>query len=115
MDHIRLDKNVLRDYRKGQYHGPCNDHWPKNSIAAITGLLRLGINRLPFRDEVDKDGRIHRLFGRYRSIVIYYEEEPALDKSNGVGFLDRDRLTWLAKGSDYKDCSPDVLASRYCP
>ena len=57
------------DYFSGRYHGPCNDHWPNNSLAVMTGLLRFGVNRIAFRDEVLADGKRQRLFGRYRSIV----------------------------------------------
>lgn len=99
------------EYRKGQYHGPCNNHWPQNSIAVMTGLLKFGVNRLPFRDEVTRDGERERLFGRYRSIVIFDEKEAV---SNGMLVLDEERLTRLHQVNDYTNCEPEIVDQRYC-
>jgi len=103
------------DYSKGNYHGPCNNHYPQNSIAAITGLLKFGISRIPFRDEVWADGSVRRLCGQYASIIIFDEEEPIQDASCGVTLLDAERLAWLKRVNDYTDVAPEVVAQRYCP
>jgi len=102
------------DYFKGRYHGPCNNHYPQNSIAVMTGLLRFGVSRLPFRDEVGPDGTVRRLFGQYGSIVIFDEEDLVTDGSGGVSLLDEDRLAWLRRVNDYTDVAPEVVAERYC-
>lgn len=102
------------EYMNGRYHGPCNNHWPQNSIAVMTGLLRFGVNHIPFRDEVVANGKRQRLFGRYRSIVIFDGEEPVTDGTGGVTLLDRDRLAWMRRVADYTDTDPDVAAERYC-
>ena len=102
------------DYLNGRYHGPCNNHWPQNSIAVMTGLLKFGVNRLPFRDEVTAEGKRQRLFGRYCSIVVFDGEEPVTDGSGGVSLLDEERLAWLRRITDYTDPDPEVLAARYC-
>ena len=98
-------------YNTGRYHGPCNNHWPQNSVAVLTGLLRFGINRLPFRDEVwDKDNV--RLFGRYASIVIFDDQAPAAE--DGVQLLDKARLDLLKKVNDYSVTDEDTASQRYC-
>jgi hypothetical protein len=102
------------EYRKESYHGPCNNHWPQNSIAVMTGLLRFGIHHLPFRDEVDADGNPQRLYGRYRSIVIFDEHEPVSDNTHGISRLDQARLAVLHKQNDYTDSSAEAVAERYC-
>lgn len=102
------------EYRKDSYHGPCNNHWPQNSIAVMTGLLRFGIHHLPFRDEVNADGSRQRLYGRYRSIVIFDEHGPVSDADNGVSLLDEATLTVLHKQNDYTENSAEAVAARYC-
>lgn len=102
------------EYTKGRYHGPCNDHWPKNSIAVMTGLLRFGVNRIPFRDEVTKEGNCQRLFGRYGSIVVFDKERPVKDDGKGITLLDYDNLEWLKKVNDYTIVDPEVTSDRYC-
>ncbi|HUW57625.1 MAG TPA: hypothetical protein VMZ92_13380 [Planctomycetota bacterium] len=102
------------EYLKGRYHGPCNNHWPQNSIAVMTGLMQFGVSRLPFRDEVAPDGGVHRLSGAYAGILIFDEEPPVTDGSGGVSLLDEKRLARLRRVSDYSDVSDDVAADRYC-
>ena len=102
------------EYLKGRYHGPCNDHWPRNSVAVMTGLLRFGANRLPFRDEVTPENKRQRLFGRYSSLVIFDGEEPVADSGAGVSLLDPERLAWMRRVNDYTDTDPEVMSERYC-
>ena len=102
------------EYAKGRYHGPCNNHWPQNSIAVMTGLLQFGISRLPFRDEVGPDGKVRRLFGQYASVVIFDDEEPVTDGAEGVSLLDEGRLAWLRRVNDYTEVAAEVVAERYC-
>jgi len=103
------------EYSKGSYHGPCNNHYPQNSIAVLTGLLKFGINRIPFRDEVWADGSVRRLCGQYASIIIFDEEDPIQDGAHGVTLIDAERLAWLKRVNDYTDVAPEVVADRYCP
>ena len=110
----KIIERTRGEYRKGNYHGPCNNHWPQNSIAVMTGLLRFGIHHLPFRDEVDADGSRQRLYGRYRSIVIFDENDPVSDDANGVSLLDHQRLAELHSQNDYTDSSSEAAAERYC-
>lgn len=110
----KIIERTRGEYRKGDYHGPCNNHWPQNSIAVMTGLLRFGVHHLPFRDEVGADGNLQRLYGRYRSIVIFDEHEPVSDEANGVSLLDHERLSELHKQNDYTDSSAEAVAARYC-
>ena len=102
------------EYLRGRYHGPCNDHWPQNSIAVMTGLLRFGVNRLPFRDEVSPSGDRQRLFGRYGSIVIFDAEPIIEDGSDGMALLDTARLLRMRDVSDYTCVDPAVVEQRYC-
>lgn len=102
------------EYHKGRYHGPCNNHWPNGSLAVMTGLLRFGVNRLPFRDEATENGERHRLFGRYRSIVIFDGEAPATDNAGGITLLGPERMSQLRHMSDYTKATPDVQGQRYC-
>ncbi len=102
------------NYTKGRYHGPCNNHYPQNSIAVMTGLLKFGISRLPFRDEIGPDGRVRRLLGVYASIVIFDGQPPVADDAGGVTLLDADRLAWLKRVNDYTDVAGVALADRYC-
>jgi ferredoxin len=101
-------------YFSGRYHGPCNDHWPNNSLAVMTGLLRFGVNRIAFRDEALADGKKQRLFGRYRSIVIFDKEPLVTDNGGGVTLLDSTRLEELKRVSDYTDVSDEATSQRYC-
>jgi len=102
------------EYLSGRYHGPCNDHWPQNSIAVMTGLLRFGVHRLPFRDEVTAGGERQRLFGRYSSIVVFDEGDPVTDGAGGVALIDAERIAWLRRVNDFTDTDPEVMADRYC-
>lgn len=103
------------EYLKGKYHGPCNNHYPQNSIAAMTGLLQFGVHRLPFRDEVGPDGSVRRLCGQYASIIVFDEDELVADGVGGVSLLDTGRLNWLRRVNDYTDVAPEVVAERFCP
>ncbi|MHC4716941.1 MAG: hypothetical protein ACYS5V_08230 [Planctomycetota bacterium] len=100
------------EYTKGRYHGPCNSHWPQTSIAVMTGLLRFGVNRLPFRDEVFGDGRVRRLMGRCASIVLF-DDQPVAD-GDAPTVLDADRLAWMRRVNDYADVDGKVVSKRYC-
>jgi len=102
------------EYYKGRYHGPCNNCYPQNSVAVLTGLLRFGVSRLPFRDEVGPDGEVRRLFGQYASIVLFDGEEPVTDGAEGISLLDKDRLSRLRRVNNYTDVAPEVVAQRYC-
>jgi ferredoxin len=110
----KIVERTRGEYRRGTYHGPCNELWPQNSIAVMTGLMRFGVHRLPFRDEVDVDGSRQRLYGRYRSIVIFDQEVPVSNGGAGVGFLDAERLAWLYQVNDYTSDDPAATAERYC-
>jgi ferredoxin len=107
-------KRTKSDYFTGRYHGPCNNHWPNNSLAVMTGLLRFGVNRIAFRDEALENGKRQRLFGRYRSIVIFDKEPLVTDNTGGVTLYDSTRLSELRRISDYSNTSADVVAQRYC-
>ena len=102
------------EYQKDRFHGPCNNNWPQNSVAVMTGLLRFGLNRLPFRDETGSDGRTDRLFGRYRSIVIFDGAEPRADESAGLRLLDPEELGNLFRTNDYTRVDQAAVAARYC-
>jgi hypothetical protein len=102
------------EYFSGRYHGPCNNHWPHNSLAVMTGLLRFGVNRIAFRDEVTPDGRRQRMFGRYRSIVIFDEDPLVSDQSNGITELDVARQAELKRLNDYTVVTAAVAAQRFC-
>lgn len=102
------------EYYKGKYHGPCNNQYPQNSIAVLTGLLRFGVNRLPFRDEVWPDGSVQRLCGQCASIIAFDEEDLVTDGSGSVSLLDGDGLAWLRRVNDYTDVAPEVVAQRFC-
>lgn len=101
------------EYYSGRYHGPCNNHWPNNSVAVMTGLLRFGIHRIPFRDEVTAQGKRQRLFGRYRSIMIFDEDPPI--SADGITLYDSARRESLQNINDYTVVTDTVLAQRYCP
>lgn len=107
-------RRTRAEYTTGRYHGPCNDHWPKSSIAVMTGLMRFGVNRIPFRDEVTKEGKRHRLFGRYGSIIIFDKEKPVQDKEKGIKLFDHEHLDWLIKVNDYTIVDPEIVSQRYC-
>lgn len=102
------------EYLKGKYHGPCNDQYPQNSIAVMSGLMHFGISRLPFRDEVAADGSVRRLQGQYASIIVFDETAPVEDAAGGVMLLDSERLSWLRRVNDFSDVDADVAAERYC-
>ncbi|MCP4540091.1 MAG: hypothetical protein GY832_23380 [Chloroflexi bacterium] len=107
-------KRTKSEYFSGRYHGPCNDHWPNNSLAVMTGLLRFGVNRIAFRDEVVGNGKSQRLFGRYRSIVLFDKEPLVTDHTGGVTLYDSARLSTLKQINDYVNVSASVTAQRYC-
>jgi hypothetical protein len=102
------------EYLKGRYHGPCNNHYPQNSIAAMTGLLQFGVHRLSLRDEVGPDGSVRRLCGQYASIIVFDEDDLVTDGAGGVSLLDAGRLAWLKRVNDYADVAPEVVAERFC-
>ena len=110
----QIIERTRAEYLKGRYHGPCNEHWPRNSIAVMTGLLRFGANRLPFRDEVTAGNKRQRLFGRYASLVAFDGADPVDDAGAGVSLLDSERLAWMRRIADYTDTDPEVMAERYC-
>jgi len=102
------------EYTKNRYHGPCNNHWPQNSIAVMTGLMKFGVSRIPFRDEVDEEGRCIRLFGRYQSIVIFDEENAANDSSKGISLISPERISVLRRVNDFSNTDDDIVLKRYC-
>ena len=114
----RITKMIIdrtrSEYFTGRYHGPCNNHWPNNSIAVMTGLLSFGVNRLPFPDEATTNGESRRLFGRYRSIVVFDKERVVDDGSGGVTCLDSQRLARLRMINDYSNATPETVKQRYC-
>jgi ferredoxin len=110
----RVCDRTRSEYQKGGYHGTGKSHWPRNSIAAMTDLMRFGVNRLPFLDEIGPDGNTRRLSGRCASIVMFEEAAPISDASGGVTMLDAERLAWLRRLSDYTDVAPEAVAERYC-
>lgn len=101
-------------YSKGKYHGPCNSHYPQNSVAVLTGLLRFGVSRLPFRDEIGPDGKVRRLMGRYASIVIFDQQEPVKDGRGGMQLLNGERLKVMVRLNDYTHADEQSIADRYC-
>ena len=107
-------KRTKSEYYSNRYHGPCNNHWPNNSLAVMTGLLRFGVNRIAFRDEANSDGKRQRLFGRYRSIVIFDEASPAADSSAGITLYDANRLAALKQINDYRVADEGTISQRYC-
>ena len=107
-------KGVRGAYTTGRFNGPCNGHWPQNSVAALTGLVRFGVSRLAFRDELGEDGKPRRLCGRFGSIVIFDEDSPVHDPENGITKLDRERLSFIRKVNDYAFDDEDVVAERFC-
>ena len=102
------------DYTKNRYHGPCNNHWPQNSIAVMTGLMKFGVGRIPFRDEVDEEGERMRLFGRYQSIVIFDEEDVVSDSSDGISLICPENISTLKKVNDYSNADDEIVSKRYC-
>jgi len=102
------------DYTKNRYHGPCNNHWPQNSISVLTGVLQFGISRIPFRDEVDEEGNRIRLLGRYQSIALFDEEEVITDGSGGIRLISPEYISTLRKVNDYANTDDDVVSRRYC-
>lgn len=106
--------NCRSEYQKGSYHGPCNNNWPHNSVAVMSGLLRFGVHHLPFRDEVGPDGRVRRLYGRYRSIVIFDEQEPVDDPAAGMNLLTESKINDLITLGDYRQADPATTGRRYC-
>ncbi len=102
-------------YYTGRFHGPCNDHWPNNSLAVMTGLLRFGIHRIAFRDEVTESGERQRLFGRYRTIMIYDPELPVNNEKDGVIIHNEQRQKRLKSINNYTMVADEILAQRYCP
>ena len=110
----KVIKGTRGEYHSGRYHGPCNNLYPQPSIAVMTGLLRFGVNRLPFRDEVAPEGTVRRLLGQYASIVLFDDQPPDDDGEGGVSLLDADRLAWMRRVNDYTDVAEEVVAERYC-
>ncbi len=102
------------EYLKGNYHGPCNNHYPQHSIAVMTGLLQFGVHRLPFRDEVGPDGSVRRLCGQYASIIVFDEDELVTDGVGEVSLLDASRLAHLRRVNDFTEVAPEVVAERFC-
>ena len=102
------------EYTTNRYHGPCNNHWPQNSISVMTGVMQFGISRIPFRDEVDEAGEPMRLFGRYQSIVLYDEAEPIADTSKGIRLITPESISTLRKVNDYANTDDGVVSKRYC-
>ena len=111
---LKIIERTRGEYRKGSYHGPCNNLWPQNSVAVLTGLLQFGVHRLPFRDEVGGNGHPRRLYGRYRSIVIFDELAPVSDPDKGVTLLDQERFSRLHRLNDYTDVEAETTDGRYC-
>jgi len=102
------------EYTTNRYHGPCNNHWPQNSISVLTGVMQFGISRIPFRDEVDEEGRRTRLFGRYQSIVLFDEEDAVTDDSMGIRLICPESISMLKKVNDYANTDDEIVSKRYC-
>ena len=102
------------EYMKGRNHGPRSNHFPQTSVAVMTGLLRFGVSRLPFRDEVGPDGSVRRLMGQYGSIVIFDDRPMVTDGAGGMSLLDVEGLAKMRRANDYTVVEADATADRYC-
>jgi len=98
----------------GKYHGPCNNPFPQNSVAVLTGLMQFGISRIPLRDELGPDGEVRRMMGQYSSLVVFDEAPPVVDSSGGVVLIDDSWLASRRKLVDYTVVDDDAVAARYC-
>lgn len=97
------------------FHGPCNNPFPQLSVAVLTGLMQFGVNRIPFRDERDSEGRVHRLMGHYASIVFFDDKPLTTDGAGGVEFIDPAYLADASRLADFTDTDPEAVERRYCP
>jgi NAD-dependent dihydropyrimidine dehydrogenase PreA subunit len=110
----KIIERTRSTYYQGRYHGPCNHHFPQNSIAVMTGLMRFGANRLSFRDEAGLDGKVNRIFGSFASIVIFDEIDPVTEGANEINLLNAEKLARMRRINDYADAKPEITAQRYC-
>ncbi|TET39580.1 MAG: hypothetical protein E3J72_00210 [Planctomycetota bacterium] len=105
----------LADSQTGRYHGPCNDPFPQNSVAVLTGLMQFGVSRIPIRDERGEDGKVIRMMGHYATVVVFDNAPLVEDGSGGVVHLDAAHIEKTRKLSDYTVVDEDVVSGRFCP
>lgn len=100
--------------RQGTSHGPCKGgNYPQKSLAVLLGLGQFGVCRIVVRDEL-VDGRVQRLVGPIKSIVVFDTNELVTD---GSGVVLRPSEAWrefVLRLSDFCDVDPDVNRYRFC-
>jgi hypothetical protein len=77
------------------------------------GLGQFGVSRIVFRDELI-DGKIRRLVGPLRSIIIFDENDPVTDGSEGIIYPTKEWRDFLMTLSDFTNDNQDVNRYRYC-
>jgi len=100
---------------QGSSHGAskgCN--YPQKSVAVLMGLGQFGVGRFVIRDEVI-DGRVQRFIGPLRSMIVFDQEDPSIDGSDGIIYPTETWREFLFKLSDFTEVDPDVSKYRFCP
>jgi len=119
---VAMDRTTMDDLsaeaipltRQGKAHGPQKEvHYPQKSIAVLTGLAQFGVSRFVFRDEI-AGGRVRRLLGPIRSLVIFDEAPLVEDGSRGIIYPHRLWREFLSSLSDFTKTGEEINRYRTC-
>ncbi|MBI5722689.1 MAG: hypothetical protein HZA50_01935 [Planctomycetes bacterium] len=110
----KVAKFTRSESQSGRYHGPCNNPWPQNSVAVLTGLMQFGLSRIPMRDEIGPDGRAIRMMGHYASVVLFDETPPVPDGAGGIVRLDAAWIEGRKRLNNPTVVDRETLSGRFC-
>jgi hypothetical protein len=110
----KITKEAVPLTHQGNSHGPSKGgNFSQKSIAVLMGLGQFGVSRIVFRDELI-DGKIQRLVGPLRSIIIFDESEPVTDGSEGIIYPTKEWRDFLMTLYDFTNDNQNVNRYRFC-
>jgi hypothetical protein len=109
-----VSAEVIPQTRQGISHGPSKGgNYPQNSLAVLMGLGQFGVSRMVFRDELI-DGRVERLAGPVRSMVIFDKEPLVTDCKEGIIYPSPAWREFLFQLFDFTNTDVNVNKYRFC-
>jgi hypothetical protein len=109
-----VSTEVIPQSRQGISHGPSKGgNYPQKSLAVLTGLGQFGVSRMIWRDELI-DGKVERLAGPIRSIIVFDKEHLVTDGKDGIIHPSPAWREFLFKLFDFTNNDANIDQYRFC-